>query len=35
MVKPTGMAQQQQEWLQDVAAVTGASMFSVSLKKVW
>ena len=33
MVKPAGMPQQKQEWLEDVAHATGAKLFSVSLKE--
>ncbi len=33
MVKPAGMPQQKQEWLEDVAHATGANLFSVSLKE--
>jgi len=33
MVKPSGMPQQKQEWLEDVAYATRANRFSVSLKE--
>ena len=33
MIKPAGMPEQQQAWLEDVAAATGAKLFKVSLNE--